>query len=182
MNPTPISIRGADGLPVRWSAPARCAEAPVPAPACTSTLSRAAVDQLVQAELDAFVASLEQAGAEARLPYQVRRLLAGLHRHLFDPDLNVAFLREACGLTNHNISSYFKRAVGMSLPAYIEAGRLEAAKRLLRLPGLGVLEIAWMVGYTYVESFNRAFRRREGLTPNQYRRGQGQSEPVKTNG
>lgn len=129
--------------------------------------------RVIQEELDAFRAELEDyRPARNATPTQVGQALAYIHAHLFDERLNATGVCEACGLHNHNIASLFKRVIGVGMRRYIERQRLTAAKRLLRHETLHVLDIAWSVGYTYPETFERAFHRTTGCTPTEYREGQ----------
>ncbi len=135
-----------------------------------SSMTPNAQARLTEAELAAFKTALMDACRDApALPDHVARALACIHAHLFDERLNVAFVREQCGLNNHNISCRFKHIVGLGMRHYIERQRLKAAERLLGHVDLHVLHIAWSVGYTYPETFERAFRRHEGCSPTQFR-------------
>lgn len=64
----------------------------------------------------------------------------------------------------------FARAAGMSPMAYVMDLRLREAKRLLRDSEKNIDEIAESVGFGSASSFAAAFRRREGESPNAYRR------------
>ena len=103
------------------------------------------------------------------LPWEIRSMLAYIHEHLLSLDLNVAAVRKACRLANNNVSTRFRCAMGVGLRDYIEAGRMSAAKRLLRYEELEVYLIAMSVGYEHPETFCRAFRRHVGCTPSQWR-------------
>ena len=103
------------------------------------------------------------------IPHEVRCILREIDAHLFDMDLNVARVRERCGIHNHNVSSRFKLSLGIGIRDYIEAQRIEEAKRILRESDYEVYYIASRVGYTYVETFARAFSRVVGCTPGEYR-------------
>ena len=48
--------------------------------------------------------------------------------------------------------------------------RIESAKRLLTVPGPGVSEIAYQVGFQSLTQFNRLFRRIVGKSPTRFRR------------
>ena len=62
-------------------------------------------------------------------------------------------------------------AVSGSTPAaYIEAQRVETARRLLETSGRTVAEVADACGFGRVETMHRAFRRRLRVAPAQYRR------------
>ena len=47
--------------------------------------------------------------------------------------------------------------------------RLENAKQLLRDTSASILDIAIQVGYEGSDQFIRAFRKNQGMTPNEYR-------------
>lgn len=123
----------------------------------------------VEEELRRFGSSLDHVWREVPLPPPVRRALCCIHVHLFNEALNVAYVRAQCQLHNHNISTHFKRAIGVGMRRYIERQRMQAAARLLTVTQAPVSEIAWALGYAYVESFDRAFRRCRGCSPSAFR-------------
>ena len=59
---------------------------------------------------------------------------------------------------------------GTTPAAFVEAVRVEAARRLLESSDLTVDAIARTVGLHRAERLHRAVRRRLGTTPDQYRR------------
>ncbi|MBU5671323.1 AraC family transcriptional regulator [Paenibacillus brevis] len=69
--------------------------------------------------------------------------------------------------------SYMRRIVyeltGKSLIDYINQLRIEKAKQLLLETSLTIAQIASEVGYYNVQSFNRFFRKYEGMAPSSYR-------------
>lgn len=69
--------------------------------------------------------------------------------------------------------SYMRKIVyemtGTSLIDYINLRRIEKAKRLLLETGMTVKQIAAEVGYVNVQSFNRFFRKYEGMPPSSYK-------------
>jgi two-component system response regulator YesN len=71
---------------------------------------------------------------------------------------------------NNNISTYFRQTVGMGIREYIEDKRMQAAMQLLAHQELAIFLIGLGIGYLHEESFTRAFRRRCGRTPSEYRR------------
>ena len=103
------------------------------------------------------------------LPREVREVLGYIHDHLFDPALNVAMARAGCGLRDNNVSTRFRKAVGLGIREYIEALRMQAAGRLLEDAGLEIYLVAMAVGYDHQETFCRAFQRQFGDSPSQAR-------------
>lgn len=125
--------------------------------------------RLIKQELDKFKAALK---LEIFSPSRdIRGMLACIHEHLFDPALKVFEVRRRCGVRNNNISTYFKDALGMGIREYIEDKRIRAAMQLLAHADLEIFLIGLGVGYSHEESFTRAFRRRLGCTPSEYRKG-----------
>lgn len=104
------------------------------------------------------------------LPKDIRLMLACIHEHLFEPALKVFEVRRRCGARNNNISTYFKQTIGMGIREYIEHQRIRAAMQLLTHTEMEIFLIGAGVGYTHEESFTRAFRRRLGCTPSEYRK------------
>ncbi len=123
----------------------------------------------IQAELHHVAEEIRCSMRGTELPQTVRRALSFIHENLFDDTLDASSVRRQCGLFNNNVSSKFKRLVGMGMRQYIEYGRMEAATRLLRNEDLSILQIAWAIGYTYPESFARAFKRYFGCSASEYR-------------
>lgn len=110
------------------------------------------------------------------LSWEIRAMLRYVHEHLFSTSLNATAVRTGCRLRNNNVSTRFRCAVGVGLRDYIEAGRMAAAKRLLRHGDLEIYLIAMSVGYEHQETFCRAFRRQVGCTPSEWRASSGAGE------
>lgn len=123
---------------------------------------------LIKRELDNFKAALELKASA--LPRDIRMLLEYIHEHLFEPALKVTEARRQCGVKNNNIATYFRQIVGMGIREYIEHRRMQAAMQLLAHKELEIFLIGLGIGYSHEESFTRAFRRRFGCTPSEYRK------------
>lgn len=68
-------------------------------------------------------------------------------------------------ISQNYLSAGFKKEFGISIPDYISKIRIKNAKLLLENSDRTVKEIAERVGFTNVSSFNRVFKRFEGITP-----------------
>lgn len=125
-------------------------------------------DDLIWKELNTFRSEL-QIPREAS-HHEVVTMLRIIHERLFDPEMNVARLREWAGLRNHNISCLFKRSIGVDIRTYVEELRMAAAARLLR-HGIrfSIFLVAMEIGYNSPELFSRTFRRHFGCAPSQFR-------------
>ena len=74
------------------------------------------------------------------------------------------------GLSERSLRRRFEVVVGMSWRDYLLQARLLRSMALLAQPSRSVLEIAGLVGFDSLSAFGRAFRRRTGETPSEYRR------------
>ncbi|NWN91216.1 helix-turn-helix domain-containing protein [Marinobacter adhaerens] len=78
-------------------------------------------------------------------------------------------LTHISGLTMRSLIRRFKQATGDTPTGYLQAIRIEAARRHLENSRLPVEEITRRVGYEDVSSFSRLFRKQSGLSPGAYR-------------
>ncbi len=99
---------------------------------------------------------------------ETNRILTFVRGHLFDPRLTVGWILANLKLS-HNVSSRFRRRFGIGLKRYLEARRLETARRLLVDTDLEIREIATLIGYRRFEAFSHAFKQRVGRRPKTYR-------------
>ncbi len=104
-----------------------------------------------------------------RVSEKMKPLLEYLEDHLFDPRLNIARLKEACGVRDNSIAIVFHSQVGHPPKVYITQRRLETAATLLRDTDLRIWRIAELVGYTGLSVFSKAFGRWAGQRPRAYR-------------
>lgn len=73
------------------------------------------------------------------------------------------------GLPARTFKRRFEKATGLSPIKYIQALRVEKAKRWLERSTLPVDEIGWKVGYEDPAFFRRLFKRVSGMPPGRYR-------------
>ncbi len=74
------------------------------------------------------------------------------------------------GISGHRVVGIFKAVYGMTPKEYMDELRLKEAKRLLRETDEKVIDIAALVGYGGLSTFNRFFKDRIGITPLAYRK------------
>jgi AraC family transcriptional regulator of arabinose operon len=106
-------------------------------------------------------------GAQQReLDPRVRKVL---HAVKLDPSLNLQDLAYMVSLSSSRLSHLFKSSTGSSLQNYLSSWRLEKAAEVLQSTEMPVKEISYFVGYRHAPSFVRAFRKKYGFSPNDYR-------------
>lgn len=82
-------------------------------------------------------------------------------------------LDSVSAILNINASYFsvqFKRAFGVNFVDYLTDLRMNAAKELLLDPFRATAEVASMVGYESPNYFARAFKKKTGMTPTEFRR------------
>lgn len=92
-----------------------------------------------------------------------------------DADLTVEALAARAAMSPRNVTRCFRAETGTTPASFVEQVRIEAARRLLQTTDLTMSAIASTVGLRRAETLHRAFRRRVGTTPEQYRRHFGRS-------
>jgi transcriptional regulator GlxA family with amidase domain len=87
-----------------------------------------------------------------------------------DHDLSVSALAARACMSVRNFSRQFVREFGITPASYVEAVRVEAARRLLETTRRGLDDIAGVCGFGTVETMHRSFKRTVKVTPGEYRR------------
>jgi transcriptional regulator GlxA family with amidase domain len=86
-----------------------------------------------------------------------------------DADLRVETLAERAAMSPRNFARFFRREIGMTPAAYVEQLRVERARQLLEDSADPVELISTSCGFGTPETMRRAFARRVGAPPAQYR-------------
>jgi transcriptional regulator GlxA family with amidase domain len=98
----------------------------------------------------------------------LRELQSWIPDHLGE-DLSVPALARRASMSDRNFARAFRRETGMTPGAYVEAARVERARIALETGELPVEAVASQAGFGTVETMRRAFRRRVGVSPVDYR-------------
>ncbi|MFD0957950.1 helix-turn-helix domain-containing protein [Paenibacillus chungangensis] len=99
------------------------------------------------------------------------RLIAYVEQNYRRTDLSLTLLAEELQTSETYISYFFKEQTGVNFSEYVERLRMSAARRLLKEGDASVNEIARLVGYYSLNSFSRAFKRANGISATEYRKG-----------
>jgi transcriptional regulator GlxA family with amidase domain len=84
-------------------------------------------------------------------------------------DLSLAALADVAGVSLRHLSRLFRAELGMSPAGYVELIRLDIARRLLEDSTSPIKAIAYAAGFGSTATLRRAFLRRLGVTPLEYR-------------
>jgi transcriptional regulator GlxA family with amidase domain len=109
-----------------------------------------------------------QLGAQMAERDALQELQAWIAEHP-DRDLSVDRLAARAGMSPRNFARVFRAEVGCTPAAYVERVRVEHARRLLETASLSVEDVAAAAGFGSSETLRRAFARRVGASPTEYR-------------
>jgi transcriptional regulator GlxA family with amidase domain len=101
-----------------------------------------------------------------------RHPLRELQAHIVEHpalDHSVPALATRACMSERNFARAFRREVGMTPAAYVEAVRVDRARMLLETSDLPVEALARECGFGTVETMRRAFARRVQVSPSDYR-------------
>ncbi len=84
-------------------------------------------------------------------------------------DLGLAALAGVAGVSPRHLSRLFHAELGMSPAAYVELTRIDIARRLLEDSAAPIKTITYASGFRSTATLRRAFLRRIGITPVEYR-------------
>lgn len=98
---------------------------------------------------------------------RLAELIAWLQDHLAE-DLSQTRLAERCRISPRQLARWFADSAGMTPAAYVERLRTDEASQLL-LAGSSIERVATAVGFRSADVFRRAFERRFGIPPLQFR-------------
>jgi len=88
-----------------------------------------------------------------------------------DSQLSLASVASRFGLTEANLSMFFKERTGENFSTYVENLRIEQACELLKKRGgAPINKIAELVGYNSDHSFRRAFKRIKCISPTDFKK------------
>lgn len=105
-----------------------------------------------------------------------RRLVRAARNYVkanLDRPLALDGIARALLTSRTRLCAAFLRETGESLGGYVRRTRMERARELLTVRGLGVAEVARAVGYPRASSFTVAFEREVGCSPTDWRAASG---------
>lgn len=97
-------------------------------------------------------------------------------QHSYDQEISVKEAARACGFSESHFMKLFREFTGMSFNAYLISYRLELAALQLSESDLKIINIMENCGFRNQSYFTRAFRKKYGVTPSEYRKSQEKSQ------
>ena len=98
----------------------------------------------------------------------VQEAMDYIGRRYASPELSIAEVAAALGVSEGHLSHIFKKETGLTVGAYLTRCRIQRAMALLREGKKRVYEVAEAVGYRDITYFSGTFKKIVGLTPTEY--------------
>ncbi len=88
----------------------------------------------------------------------------------YDKNISLNDLAEKFHLSVPYLSSFFAKHMDSNFKDIYNSIKLQHAKALMFTTNLSIEEISYQLGFNYVQSFFRAFKAKEGITPIEYKK------------
>lgn len=88
----------------------------------------------------------------------------------YKEELSVDMVAENLGISSSCVSHIFSARICMHFCDYINSLRLKEAEEILRNTQYAVTEVANLSGFSTIRTFNRAFLKKYGISPSEYRK------------
>lgn len=89
--------------------------------------------------------------------------------HYSEGEISLATAASVACLERKYFSTYFHTRVGVTFKSWLRALRISAAKTLMESNEHSITEVAHLVGFSDLVTFERAFKKQTGITPRQYK-------------
>lgn len=134
-------------------------------------------DWVAQGALERVLVDLARMGAESGLVHPVgghlhpsiRAAVTYIQHHFREP-LTLRQVARHAGLSDSYFSECFGRQMGVPFQIFLQEQRLLFASALLRLTELPVTEVCFASGFRTLNHFERAFKKKYGLTPREMKK------------
>ena len=100
---------------------------------------------------------------------KIKLIMKYVENHYMEK-ITIADIAKVAGCSESHFMRYFKETMGTSFIDYLREYRLTMAVRLLLASDASILSIAEEVGFDNLSYFNRAFKKKYGVTPREYRK------------
>lgn len=144
---------------------------PVEADDLVKAIRKAEAQMDSRKELENYMSALsEESEGTDKASVLVSRVKNYIKTNYMAYDLSLESVSDILGVNASYLSSLFKKHAGVNFVDYVLEVRINAAKELLEDPLRSASEISEMVGYESSSYFTRAFKRKTGITPTEYRK------------
>lgn len=127
------------------------------------------VEQIIYHELVLPIVETTQAKTDREIRSLSEKMVLIVHQQ-YDQDLSLDSIAEQLHYNANYLSNVFKKELSINFADYLQNYRLQVAKKWLRETDLTIKEIAANLQYTNSQNFIRFFKKKEQMTPGEYRK------------
>ena len=99
----------------------------------------------------------------------IQQAKAYIDSHFADPDLQMNKVAAQFSLSSNHFSTVFSQEMGVSFRDYLNNLRINRAKELLLSTNISCAQVAYQSGYNDSHYFSTFFKKKTGLTPQEFR-------------
>ena len=99
----------------------------------------------------------------------VRRACEYIHENYNHPDISLNTVAAHVALSPTHFSTIFSQEMSVTFIEYLTKVRMEKVKEMLASTDEKIVNIAFSVGYSEPNYLSYLFKKREGITPKEYR-------------
>lgn len=100
----------------------------------------------------------------------IQEALTYINNHFFDPDMSLKTVAETVALSPSHFSTIFSQSLGKTFIEYLTDQRINYAKNLLVTTDSKLTSITLEIGYSDSNYFSYLFKKKEGMSPSEYRK------------
>lgn len=127
--------------------------------------------ELLLLQVEQFEASTQKKDCSCLKDYDIEKIHFAkflVEQNISNP-LSLIELSRKAGVNDFKLKKGFKELFGNTVFGYLYELRMKEAKRLLLDHNMSLAEVSEYCGYDHVQHFSRAFKKKHGITPGQFR-------------
>lgn len=98
----------------------------------------------------------------------IKKVLNYIDRNIKN-NINLNDAAEYINMSPSYFSKFFKKHTGINFITYVTDRKIELAKEMLKKTSMPIINIAYELSYNETNYFSKAFKRKVGVTPTEYR-------------
>ena len=98
----------------------------------------------------------------------IQSAISFIEQHITD-DITAEDVANHVNISTYYLSKIFKKEMGVNFITYVTDRKMDLAKEMLVNTDIPVLNIALDLAYNEANYFSKAFKKKTGLTPSEYR-------------
>ncbi len=111
---------------------------------------------------------LLEIASDREINSHIKAIKQYINKHLFEP-ISLSMIATEVHLVERYLCTLFKKQTGMTVVEYINAERIDAAKKLIATNDIPLYKVAEECGFTDYNHFTRTFKKLTGTSPGDHK-------------